>query len=126
MGYRFEAYEVALELVAALRPVLVQLGRRDRDLADQMRRAAASVVLNLAEGARRTGRDRLHFYRIAAGSAAEVRAALAVARAWPKSKSCWIAFWRCCGGPRRGGGRGRPRFRNRGRPASPVRHRTGG
>ena len=82
MGYRFEAYEIALESVAALRPVLDQLARRDRDLADQMRRAASSVALNLAEGARRVGRDRLHFYRIAAGSAAEVRAALAVARAW--------------------------------------------
>jgi len=82
MGYRFEAYEVALELAGALRPGLDQLARRDRDLADQMRRAAASVVLNLAEGARRTGRDRLHFYRIAAGGAAEVRAALAVAIAW--------------------------------------------
>jgi four helix bundle protein len=82
MGYRFEAYEVALELAAALRPVLDQLARRDRDLADQMRRAGSSVALNLAEGARRTGRDRLHFYRIAAGSAAEVRAALAVAQAW--------------------------------------------
>ena len=82
MGYRFETYEVALQLVAALRPMLDQLARRERDLADQTRRAASSVVLNLAEGARRTGRDRLHFYRIAAGSAAEVRAALAVARAW--------------------------------------------
>ncbi len=82
MGYRFEAYEVALELVAALRPVLDRLGKQDRDLADQIRRAAASMVLNLAEGARRAGRDRLHFYRIAAGSAAEVRAALAVALAW--------------------------------------------
>jgi len=82
MAYRFEAYEVALELVAVLRPVLDQLAKRDRNLVDQLRRAAASVVLNLAEGARRAGRDRLHFYRIAAGSAAEVRAALAVARAW--------------------------------------------
>ncbi len=82
MEYRFEAYEVALELVAALRPALDQLAKRDSDLANQMRRAAASVVLNLAEGARRSGRDRLHLYRIAAGSAAEVRAALAVARAW--------------------------------------------
>jgi four helix bundle protein len=40
------------------------------------------VVLNLAEGNRRTGQDRLQFFRIAAGSAAEVRAALEVACAW--------------------------------------------
>ena len=40
------------------------------------------MALCLAEGARRTGKDRLHLYRVAAGSAAEVRAALAVGRAW--------------------------------------------
>jgi four helix bundle protein len=46
------------------------------------RRAGSSVPLNIAEGARRTGRDRHHAYRIAAGSAAEVRAALSVAHGW--------------------------------------------
>lgn len=48
----------------------------------QLRRAAASVPLNLAEGRRRSGRDRQHLFRIAAGSAAEVRACLLVAQAW--------------------------------------------
>jgi four helix bundle protein len=38
--------------------------------------------LNLAEGNRRTGKDRRHFFRIAAGSANEVRTALRVAEAW--------------------------------------------
>jgi four helix bundle protein len=82
MNGRFEAYEVALELAAALAPVLANLARHDSSLACQMRRATASVALCLAEGARRTGKDRLHLYRVAAGSAAEVRAALALARAW--------------------------------------------
>ena len=82
MSGRFEAYEVALEMVSALRPSVEALARRDRDLADQVRGAAASVVLNLTEGARRAGKDRLHFFRISAGSAAEVRAALKVAQAW--------------------------------------------
>ncbi len=82
MAQRFHAYDAALALVAALRPVLEQLKQRDRALVDQLRRAASSVVLNIAEGNRRTGKDRLHFFRIAAGSAAEVRAALDVARAW--------------------------------------------
>jgi len=40
------------------------------------------VLLNIAEGARRAGKDRAHHYRIAAGSAAEVGAALDVAAAW--------------------------------------------
>ena len=75
-------YEVAMEMALALRPVLETLKRSDRSLEDQMRRAAASVVLNIAEGAQRSGKDRLQHYRIAAGSAAEVRAALAVAQAW--------------------------------------------
>ena len=82
MSGRFEAYEVALEMVSALRPSVEALGQRDKDLADQVRRAGSSVVLNLAEGARRRGKDRMRFYRIAAGSAAEVKAALEVARAW--------------------------------------------
>jgi four helix bundle protein len=71
-----------MEMAVALRPALEALTRRDRDLEDQMRRAAASVVLNIAEGAQRIGKDRLHHYRIAAGSAAEVRSALGLAKAW--------------------------------------------
>ena len=82
MNQRFQAYDAALAMVAALRPALAQLVKGDRALADQMRRAASSVALNLAEGNRRTGQDRMQFFRIAAGSAAEVRAALEVALAW--------------------------------------------
>ena len=82
MSHPFHVYGAALGLVSALRPVLDGLMKADRSLADQLRRAASSVVLNIAEGNRRAGRDRLQFFRIAAGSAAEVRAALDVARAW--------------------------------------------
>ena len=80
MPNSFHAYEAALALVGALKPMLEGLTQKDRALTDQMRRAASSVVLNLAEGSRRAGKDRVHFFRIAAGSAAEVRAALDVAR----------------------------------------------
>ncbi len=82
MAHAFHAYDAALGLVSALRPVLDQLKTQDRALADQVRRAASSVALNVAEGNRRAGQDRLQFFRIAAGSAAEVRAALEVAVAW--------------------------------------------
>ena len=82
MNGRFQAYEVALELAAALGPVMATLTHHDVPLASQMRRATASVALCLAEGARRSGKDRLHLYRVAAGSAAEVRAALSLARVW--------------------------------------------
>ena len=82
MSHPFHVYGAALGLVSELRSVLGELATSDRALADQLRRAASSVVLNIAEGNRRTGKDRVHFFRIAAGSAAEVRAALEVGRAW--------------------------------------------
>ena len=40
------------------------------------------MPLNLAEARQRAGRDRMHLYRVAAGSAAETRTALKIARAW--------------------------------------------
>ena len=82
MVHPFHVYGAALGVVAGLRPVLGELAKADRSLADQLRRAASSVVLNIAEGNQRTGKDRVHFFRIAAGSAAAARAALDVARAW--------------------------------------------
>jgi four helix bundle protein len=41
-------------------------------LADQVIRSASSVAANLAEGSGRSGRDQLHYWRIAYGSAKEV------------------------------------------------------
>lgn len=79
---RFDAFEVSLQLVRSLRAVLTRLHTRDTSLATQIKRAAASVPLNLNEGRRRTGKDRIHFWKIAAGSADEVRAALRVAEAF--------------------------------------------
>ena len=78
----FDAFEVSLQMVRSLQEPLVVLERRDPSLAVQLRRAAASVSLNLAEGRRRTGKDRVHLWRIAAGSANEVVASLRVAEAF--------------------------------------------
>jgi len=78
----FHAHEVALDWAAALGPALAKLAKGDADLARQLRRAVASVPLNLAEGSRRAGKDRMHLYRIAAGSAEEAMSGLALARAW--------------------------------------------
>ncbi len=78
----FDALEVSLELVRSLREPLSVVRSRDPQLFDQIRRAATSVVLNLAEGRRRLGRDRLNHWRIASGSVDEVRAALRLASAW--------------------------------------------
>ena len=55
---------------------------RDRGLEKQLREAASSVSLNTAESRGRAGKDRVHFLRIALGSAEETAACLYVADAW--------------------------------------------
>jgi four helix bundle protein len=80
-GPRFHAYDLALAAIRLLRAPLARIRQRSRSLGDQLERAATSVVMNLHEGSERRGADRAHFYRIAAGSAAEVRAGLEAADA---------------------------------------------
>ena len=82
MTCRFDLYNVALMLITALRPIVERLRQRDRDQALQLKKAANSIIANVAEGARRQGRDRLHHYTIAAGSAGEVRVQIEAAMAW--------------------------------------------
>lgn len=75
---RLDCYRVALEF-AAMVPSLTQTSRAA--LRDQIERASSSIALNLAEGcARRTRRDRHHFFAIAQGSATECAAAIDVLR----------------------------------------------
>ena len=78
----FIAYEVSIQLITSLRELVPVVERSDRDLADQMRRAASSVVLNLAEGQRSAKGNKHKHYAIAHGSANEVKAAIELARAW--------------------------------------------
>jgi four helix bundle protein len=78
----FVAFEVALEVIESLRGVVAVIRKQDMKLAQQIVAAASSVAANLAEGNKRVGRDRVQFFRIAAGSAAETRAHLRVALAW--------------------------------------------
>jgi four helix bundle protein len=78
----FQALQVSLDLVRSLRRPVERLRVRDHALSEQIRRAAGSIALNLGEGRRQAGADRLHSWRIAAGSAEEVRMALRVAVAW--------------------------------------------
>jgi four helix bundle protein len=74
-------YGVMLEVVREMRPVLVRIERCDRDLGRQMRRAVASMVLNLGEGMGSSGGTRRERYRSSLGSARETRAGLDVAAA---------------------------------------------
>jgi len=75
---RLDVYRVALEF-AAMVPSLTKAARPA--LRDQLERAASSIALTLAEGnARRTRKDRLHFFSMAQGSAMECAAAIDVLR----------------------------------------------
>jgi four helix bundle protein len=78
----FLTYQVALEATRQMAGCLTVIKRKDRDLDKQLRRAMQSVVLNISEGNCRRGQDRLHLFRVAAGSAAEVQAGLDIAEAW--------------------------------------------
>ena len=78
----FHVLDLAVDTVRELRPLHAELRRRDPRLARQLRDAASSIALNLGEGNRRTGKDRTQLWRVAAGSAEEVRIALRVAQAW--------------------------------------------
>ncbi len=61
----FIVLDLSLEAVRRLRPLVERLRLRDRDLADQIPRAAGSVVLNIGEGNERVGRDRTDHFRVA-------------------------------------------------------------
>ena len=75
---RLDCFQVALEF-AAMVPALTKAARPA--LRDQLERASSSIALTLAEGcARRTRRDRHHFFSIAQGSAMECAAALDILR----------------------------------------------
>ncbi len=77
-----QVYETALEMVRSVAEVVRSVERRDADLARQMRRALASVPLNIAEAEGvRGGNQRLRF-ETALGSAREVRACVDVAVAF--------------------------------------------
>jgi four helix bundle protein len=69
-------------MLESLAITIKTIERHDNDLARQLRRAGASVVLNIAEGSYARGRNRKALYNVALGSAKEVRAALDVAKAF--------------------------------------------
>jgi four helix bundle protein len=69
-------YDVMVKVLEELRVVLPWIGRRDRSLEDQLRRAATSVLLNIAEGSGARGGNRTLRYCTALGSVRECQACL--------------------------------------------------
>ena len=69
---RLAAHAKALEAAAITLQLVSRVPLPFKPIADQAIRAAASVPANLAEGSGRRGRDRMHHWRIAHGSALEV------------------------------------------------------
>jgi four helix bundle protein len=78
---RLDAYRTATLFLAATTKLVTKIPRGNGDLVDQLRRAALSVPLNIAEGSGKFNRDAVRFYTIARGSALECAAILDVLEA---------------------------------------------
>jgi four helix bundle protein len=74
-------YPVCLDMVREVRPLADRIAQADRAHADQLRRSALSVTLNVAEGSGSRGGNRRARYDSALGSARETLANLEAAEA---------------------------------------------
>ena len=131
---KLDVYQRAIEFVACALRIAERLPRGQAPLADQLRRAAVSIPLNIAEGGgrNRESADRARFRAIARGSAMESGALLDVIRLFsvvpqedwgprqvslgPRRRNAQQDVLRP---PPRGRGRGRIRGRGRGRGRAP-------
>src|SRR5262245_36449710 len=78
---KLDAYRCAIDFVALAAQIQAAIPRGHGDLRDQLRRAAISVPLNIAEGSgRATEADASRHFAIARGSAMECAAVLDVVR----------------------------------------------
>ena len=84
----FQLETLTLEVIKALKPIVRSISAHDRNLADQLKRAATSMALNVSESSYTKGGNRKAQLHIAAGSANESRAALRVACAWGYVDEC--------------------------------------
>ena len=81
---RLDVYQRSIEFLALAFAVAERVPREYASLADQLKRAAMSIPLNIAEGsAKPDGPDRRRYHAIARGSAMECAAILDVIRLLP-------------------------------------------
>ena len=69
----FAVLDLAIHVISRLRPVVELIRARDRDLADQVRRSASSIALNLGEANGSDPGNRRARLRTARGSTQETR-----------------------------------------------------
>ena len=79
---KMNVYDRARNVVRELAPLVKTIRDHDKSLADQLKRAAQSVVLNIAEARGNDAGNARARFSTACGSAKEVRAALNVASDW--------------------------------------------
>jgi four helix bundle protein len=78
---RLDVYQCSIEFLAIAFTIVRRIPRGHAPLIDQLRRAATSIPLNIAEAAGKTStQERAHFHAIARGSAMECGAILDVVR----------------------------------------------
>ena len=78
---KLQVYQTALDFLTLADALIASLPRGHAYLADQLYRAAASICLNIAEGAGEfSPPDKARFYRVARRSATECAAILDVCR----------------------------------------------
>jgi four helix bundle protein len=78
---RLDVYQRAIEFLSLVYEIVDDLPRGNADRADQLQRAAESVVRNIAEGAGRwSAADSANRFKIARGEAMECAASLDVMR----------------------------------------------
>src|SRR5262245_40698900 len=73
---RLDVYRASTEFLGATAKLVTGIPKGYGDIIDQLRRAALSVPLNIAEGSGKFSRDAVRFYSIARGSALECAAIL--------------------------------------------------
>jgi four helix bundle protein len=79
---KLDVYKRSIQFLALSAKIVAAIPRGQNHIADQMKRAALSIPLNVAEGTGKlTAADRRRFYGIARGSAMECGAILDVLRA---------------------------------------------
>jgi four helix bundle protein len=97
---KLDVYQRAIEFLAAALRIAESLPRGQAPLADQFRRAAMSIPLNIAEGSGRSAgsADRNRFRGIARGSAMECGAILDVVRLFQVAPEAdWVQAKRLLG-----------------------------